>query len=1030
MVNGKMARRYVAAIAISMGIITIITGYLISINLPQKESKYMVQRGVLDLTDWSMDKEKTVKLDGEWEFYPGQLLEPGEINEDTQNEYISVPGTWIDHLNKGDSSDGAGTYRLVIKVPYDGSYAIKARTIRSSCNIYLNGYHAAQMGNPSVNEEEFIRQSKYNMGSTGSIDGEIELIIQVSNYGHKLGGIIKSIDFGSFESIIQMNSKDRSLDVMIVSACLVLAIYFIMVYLQRNREKYLLYYSGMNISIALYLATMNEQIVNIIYDYDFSGRTKLQIVASVMTAVCFMKFTHCFFKDNFSKKNIDRISIIIFSLILTIFFDFTKPPFGFMIFAQLIGMGLLVFSFLYVHYVLFKKMFNNEDSLEYVFIIATSMLCYWILIGLKLIFEINLGNAPAMTILLTMITIAVLMSHQLQLDFKSLNELTDKFRRYDNLKDEFLAKASHELRTPMHIIMNLTKGLLEGSNGTLNLKQQENLIFMYHEGQRLTRLVEDLLDSSHIKSGEVKLRISSVDVYRSADEIIREIKMFIADDSSVVIENRIPHDFPLLKADPDKFRQIIYNLLHNSVKYTKEGSITVSAHVNQDFGEITIADTGRGIETKYFNEIFDVFYQNNEGCNNYNGLGLGLPIVKNLVEHQGGTINVESEYGKGSKFKFRLPIYTGAGEGQKAENFPEEHIPLMDKPLYQVVNMEREKIADIEKPTILIVDDEPLNQRIILNILESSEYNTVLADNGKEALKAIERNKIDLIVLDLILPDIPGDKVCEIIRHKYSMTEVPILILTASGRTVDLANSFNYGANDFQRKPIDGEELKSRIQSLLLMKKSVEDGLEKEFQYFYSQISPHFLYNTLNTIIGLSYVDGEKVREALSNLSIYFRGKLEIHRKRGLITLESELEMMKAYVEIEQMRYGDRLEVEYDIEENLHAMIPPLTLQPIAENAVRHGIILKPEGGRLKITAKKDNEGYIKITIEDNGNGMSQEKQQELHQGENERIGFKNVVEKIKILKGAYFKLDSELGVGTKAEILIPEVNYHESHFS
>lgn len=1028
MVKGKMAGRYIAAIAIAIGIMTIITGYLISINLPNKENKYMAQRGVLDLTDWSMDKEKIVKLDGEWEFYPGQLLEPGEINEGTQNEYISVPGTWIDHLNKGDSSDGAGTYRLVIKVPYDGSYAIKTRTIRSACNIYLNGYHVAQMGNPSVNEEEFKRQSKFNMGSMGSIDREIELIIQVSNYGHKLGGIIKSIDFGSFESIIQMDSKDSSLDVMIVSACLVLAIYFIMVYLQRNKEKYLLYYSGMNISIALYLATMNEQIINIIYDYDFSGRTKLQIVASVMTAVCFMKFTHCFFKDNFSKKNIDRISIIIFSLILTIFFDFTKPRFGFMVFAQLTGMGLLVFSFVYIHYVLFKKMFNNEDSLEYVFIIATSMLCYWILIGLKLIFEINLGNAPAITILLTMITIAVLMSHQLQLDFKSLNALTDKFIRYDKLKDEFLAKASHELRTPLHIILNSTKGLLEGKNGALNLKQQENLIFIHHEVRRLTRLIEDLLDSSQIKSGEVKLRIKPVNAYKSTEEIIREIKVFLAKDSSVAIENRIPDNFPLLKADPDKFRQIIYNLLHNAVKYTKDGSITVSAQKNANYAEITISDTGIGIEEKYFNEIFDVFYQNDEGYNDERGLGLGLSIVKNLVEHQGGTIKVESEYGKGSEFKFRLPIYMG--DVKEEEDVPREEILEVDKLLHPVVNMKRENIKDIEKPTILIVDDEPLNQKIILDILESLEYNTVLADKGEEALKALEKNKIDLIVLDFMLPDMTGDKVCEIVRGKYTMTELPILILTASGRTVDLTNSFNYGANDFQRKPIDGEELRSRIQSLLLMKHAVEVGLEKEFQYFYSQISPHFLYNTLNTIIGLSYIDTEKVREALNNLSVYFRGKLEIHRRKGLVTLESELEMMKAYMEIEQMRYGDRLEIEYDIEENLHAMIPPLTLQPIAENSVRHGVILKPEGGKIKITAKKHDEGYIKITIEDNGNGMSQDRKHEIFQGENERIGFKNVVEKIKILKDAYFKLDSELGIGTKAEILIPEVRYDESHFS
>ena len=292
----------------------------------------------------------------------------------------------------------------------------------------------------------------------------------------------------------------------------------------------------------------------------------------------------------------------------------------------------------------------------------------------------------------------------------------------------------------------------------------------------------------------------------------------------------------------------------------------------------------------------------------------------------------------------------------------------------------------------------------------------------------LRNNKIDLIILDFMLPDLTSSELCNKIRQESSMVELPILLLTASGRTADLMNAFNFGVNDFQKKPIDSEELKSRIQSLLLMKTSSEKALEKEFQYFYSQISPHFLYNTLNSIIGLSYIDSEKTRKGLINLSIYFRGKLDIHRKKGLVTLESELELVTAYLEIEKMRFGEGLEVEYNIEEGLNTMIPPLTLQTIVENSIHHGLSSKDRGGKITISTKKEIKGFISIIIEDNGRGMTLEQQEELLRGHGKGIGFKNVVERIKILRGANLILESKLDKGTKVEIIIPEVKDYESN--
>lgn len=314
------------------------------------------------------------------------------------------------------------------------------------------------------------------------------------------------------------------------------------------------------------------------------------------------------------------------------------------------------------------------------------------------------------------------------------------------------------------------------------------------------------------------------------------------------------------------------------------------------------------------------------------------------------------------------------------------------------------------------------------DILPEDKYNLLFAMDGKSALEILDKDKVDLIVLDYILPDMSSKEVCKKTREKFSMTELPVIVLTASLRTIDLEELFARGVNDYIRKTADKGELASRIKSLLAMKESIKEGLTKEFQYFYSQISPHFLYNTINTIIGLSYKDVDKSREALSNLAIYFRGKLEVYKKETLISLDSELELVTAYLEIEQMRHGDRLKVKIHIDEDVNTMIPPLTIQPLVENSIHHGF--RPKGkGYIKIVVKSQ-EDLVTIKVEDDGVGMDEEKQNRLLRGSSDRLGFKNVMDKIKIIKGANLQLRSKENEGTRILITLPKVNKYVSSTS
>ena len=979
-------------------------------NSHKADDRYLARQGVLDARKLAMDE--IINLDGEWEFYPGEFLKPNRVSDN--KTFINVPGPWGDSLSDDGQNEGAGTYKLTIKLPKDNMYAIKTRTIRFASKVYINGDEVTSTGKIALKRDEFIPESKYKIGVARSINNEIELIIQVANFGYDKGGILNSIEFGSFDSINKANNKGFALNIFIVSICLILAIHYLIIYFQRDDESYLLYFSITNILMAIYLSTMKEQVLSLLYSYNFRVRFRIQGITMILITTFLLKFTSGIF-EKYARKRLSRIVIIVNYLltIVIIFVDPQKLPISITNFLKLLVVVSYMITYIFILYIISKAIHNRDDSLEYIMIIATSFFAYWILMAVKIVYEVELGNLDAILIVITLFSVSFFMSHRLQLDYKRANKLSDDLIKQDELKDSFLVSVSHQLQTPLKIILNLSKDLLEGKEGALNSGQLQDIMFIQEEGERLVNLVKDLLDASQIKTGKLKLRPEPVKANSVVEEIIREMKIVIPANKNIILKNEIDDNFPILLVDLNKFRRVIYNIIHNAIRYTNQGEIVISGEMVLNQGQILISDTGIGIKKKYYEDIFETFYKTNDGLEDQEGLGLGLPISKRIVEAHGGYICVNSIYGEGSCFKVTFPLYNKRDEKYYVTS-PKTSI----RNSYEIEESSKSRLGE---PHILIVDSEISTSNILLGAMDNLELSSILVKNDLDALNYIATNRVDLVILNFSLPDISADRVCMEIRKNFSMVELPILILAGSVKIVDMMKSNDYGVNDFQIKPIDLEELKSRVVSLLLMKKSAEDALVKEIRYFQSQISPHFLYNTINTIIGLSYIDSEKTRKALENLSIYFRGKLDIYKDEGYITLDSELELVMAYLEIEEMRFGERLTVKYSIKEDLIAMIPPLTLQPIVENAVRHGVLAKGGSGIIEISTKGLDDGNILIVIEDNGIGMTKNEKNKLLKGEGKGIGFSNVINKIKMIKGASITIETNLGIGTKVSIVIPQ---------
>lgn len=388
-------------------------------------------------------------------------------------------------------------------------------------------------------------------------------------------------------------------------------------------------------------------------------------------------------------------------------------------------------------------------------------------------------------------------------------------KKTEKLKDEFLANTSHELRTPLNGIISIADSLINGVAGKLTDTALFNLNLIALSGKRLSNLVNDILDFSKLKNKELAIRKNPVSIQQTADIVVRVCET-LKRNEEVKILNLIPDNLPLVVGDEDRIQQIIFNLLGNALKFTSEGSINISAVNEGDFVAVSVVDTGIGIPKDKLSTIFNAFEQLDSSLSRrYGGTGIGLSITKHLVELQGGSIRVDSELSKGTMFTFSLPI----AKGVEALNSPnigsakisklEDSLALTSIPIKD--GMRESNTKDGAK--ILIVDDDPINLIALSNQLAIHNYHLEKASSGKEALNFIEsESKPDIVLLDLMMPDLNGLEITKRIRYYYSLESLPIIIVSAKNRVDDFVLAMKAGANDYISKPVNSDELVMRIK--------------------------------------------------------------------------------------------------------------------------------------------------------------------------------------------------------------------------
>jgi CheY-like chemotaxis protein len=366
-------------------------------------------------------------------------------------------------------------------------------------------------------------------------------------------------------------------------------------------------------------------------------------------------------------------------------------------------------------------------------------------------------------------------------------ELANKrLREMDRLKSKFLSHVSHELRTPLTSIKGFMENALSGLAGPLSDKLQSYLVRMAHNTDRLIRMIADLLEQSRIEAGKLELSTAAVDLRKCSAEVVEQLHPLAA-----AKRQRLELDSEgtelIVWADEDRLIQVLTNLIHNAIKYTpEEGQIAVSVGLdNPRFAGVRVRDTGEGIQPEALPKIFDPFFRVSQGeRRGPKGLGLGLSIVKNLVELHGGSIAVRSEEGHGSEFHVTIPFCSIAQRP-------------MDRPI---------RVAQ----RLLVIDDDPDIREFIADRLGSLGYVVDTAVDGATALHALTSAFIDGMILDIGIPEIDGLEVLRRVRERDAT--LPIIMITASGAKERAIRAVNMGAQAYLLKPFDGDTLKDTVR--------------------------------------------------------------------------------------------------------------------------------------------------------------------------------------------------------------------------
>ena len=799
------------------------------------------QKGVMDLTRWDFETDGKIHLNGEWEFYWKKLLSPDDFRTAALPEktgYFDVPGAWNGYGAAGDPIRGFGfaTFRLKVKLnPGRERMAVRIDNQTTSYRLWVNGRPISWNGVVGTGRDTAVPQ--YMVRISDDIDTEsrdLEFILQVSNFSLHKGGPKRPVCLGLEPQIRKHQTLLWAVDLTQLGVFGMVGLFHIVFYMLRRKEASFLYFGCICLLQAgrIPFWRSGSKFITVLFPHiPWEVAHKIDQLAWYLIAPLSIMFFSDLYPWNGAGKVLRfvKMTTILFCGIVLFFpariSNITFVP------CQIFASTILIAN----GWILGRAALKNQEGARLMFF------CYFLLFPATLMeffkyyFVMLPGNLIFAALMVFTLAQSFVLSRQYARALGTAEALSEELERknvalsrLDRLKDEFLANTSHELRTPLNGIVGIAESVIGGIGGKLSDTAKYNLSLIISSGQRLANLVNDILDFSRLKNRDIKLRRKPVNLHALADTVLFALRPLVGE-KRIGIINAVPDTLPPVSGDEDRLQQILYNLVGNAIKFTTDGEIRISAAEKNGFMEIAVRDTGIGIPEDRIDAIFQSFEQADASdTREYGGTGLGLSITRRLVELHGGHIEAESKEGAGTTFRFTVPADPHEPEESPVPQAAGAVVtpvlpppPPEFAPQIPLENRTAEPLLPDSDIRIMVVDDDPVNLRVAANFLSFPGVAITSCANGAAALEWIgSKGRPDLILLDIMMPQMSGYEVCKKLRTRYSPSELPVIMLTARNLVTDLTFGFESGANDYIVKPFTRAELIARVRTHLKLGKA------------------------------------------------------------------------------------------------------------------------------------------------------------------------------------------------------------------
>lgn len=985
------------------------------IHIHQPVNQPTIETGQLDLSQWTFTDE-TLSLNGEWSFYPQAFIETEGIETGQVQTMIDVPGDWT-HVLEGvypeSEAYGYGSYEATIELPNErpAVFGVRIKSLHTSARLIVNGDVVKTVNAPATSFESVptFRGPFYALFPVPKDTDTLRLVIELSNYDTPyMGGINKSVVFGSDEAIAKEVNMQETLQMTVIIILFLHAAYAFLLFIigKRFKQKELALFGLMLVFMALGSALDDETFIQLPIQNEYSFR--IMTFFYVCLLILMVQFIHQLFSTN--QRFVNVVSVIVGVMgVLTL----GIVPLEYL--SILLGLYYVIYfaAISYMIYTTMQYIRKGEMGGYFIlfFIISYTSNIIW---GFLILNDAVDFPFYPFDFIFAILSIALLLfrrHHQLLVVSEDQRE---KLIEEDLKKDQFLANTSHEIRNPLHAMINIAQILLN-EHADLDSETKYNLSLMIRIGHQLTYTLNDILDITKLKERNISLEKNAVDVKNLTDEVI-EFVTFMTNKTNVSIENHIDSTV-FVYADRQRLLRVLFNLLHNALKFTNKGIIVVEAKKQQDMLKISVIDPGIGMTQEEMKRIFLPYEKLTTYERDAGGIGLGLSISRQLIEQHGGVLHVSSEKGVGSEFHMTLPIATDqqVSDSEVMKEQSDMVLPKKKENLLPKVHQSSEVL-----PKVLVIDDDSVNLKVLKSTLEPT-YDVVVTTRPEAAIQLIDEQLYDLVISDVMMPKLSGYQLTEIIRKRYTISELPVLLLTARSQPEDVYTGFLSGANDYIVKPVDSLELQARVRALTELKQSINKQLQLEAAWLQAQIKPHFIFNTLNTIASLSTTDIDQMVDLIHAFGQYLTNSFSLNNTKQLIPLSEELELVEAYLYINQLRFKERVKYQLDVDKPEEVDLPPLVVQTLVENALKHGILKRANGGTISVNGKR-HASYYRLEVIDNGVGITNDKLKEILRNEiDERhIGLANTNKRLKKWCHQQLNIQSTEGKGTTVTIDLP----------